>query len=402
MKYTFLKNNQINFQCTVIFTALAESLSNIILVWLIYNYTHDPFAISLITFTNYLPMILSVITFIFIADLINPLYQYYINNLLFLFISLGIFLSFYFKTNILICTIMVCILQIIYSVVRTTNKTNSNKIIKLLFDQETGNKVIQASFSIVQICQTLGNLIANLFIINNSGLYGFLLIIIFYFICYFLSYNLYINNNKYFIKKNIDNNINNINFSWFKEIFRNKNLIKILFFSIPSSGIYQYINTILPFLTKLTTIKSTLSYSTLTFFSTFTTTIMGFLIYKNILTKKFIEKYTFLICFILLSILSITKNFFLIILLIAICLGFLTAHILCMQLSINMLSKYSNLGKFTILRNSIASLSKVLFSFLSVYVIHRYKLSYIYIYISYIALFFQLAHYIWYLPKKNK
>ncbi len=394
MKFNFLKDNKINFQYTVMFTALAESLSNIILVWLIYNYTHDPLFISLITFTNYFPMILSVITFIFIVDLINPLYQYYINNLLFLLVSLGLFLSFYFKINILLCTIIVCFLQMIYSVVRITNKTNSNKIIKLLFDQETGNKIVQASFSIIQICQTLGNLIANFFIVNNIGLYGYLLIISLYLICYFLSYILYLNNNKYFIKEKSQNN--NINFLWFKEIFKNKDLIKILFFSIPSSGIYQYINTILPFLSKLTYLKSSFCYSILTFSCTFLTTIMGFLIYKNILTKEFIERYTFLICFIILTLLGKTRNFFLINFLIAICSSFLTAHVLCMQLSINMLSDYSNLGRLTILRNAVASLSKILFSFLSVYILNHFKIYNIYFYISYIALFFQLSHYLYY------
>lgn len=89
----------------------------------------------------------------------------------------------------------------IYSATRTINKTNSNKIIKLLFKKNIGNKIIQISFSITQIFQTLGNFLGNLFILNNITIYGFVLINIFYLINCILAFKISKNSQKYLIIK---------------------------------------------------------------------------------------------------------------------------------------------------------------------------------------------------------
>ncbi len=398
----FLNIKQIQYQITIILISFSESIENTILVWLVYNYTKSSIAVSLITFANYFPMFISIITLIFIIDSINPIYQYYLNNILFLIISLGIFLIFSLNININLCLFLVFILQMIYSTIRTINKTNSNKIIKLLFKKNIGNKVIQISFSITQIFQTLGNFIANIFILKNITLYGFTFINIFYLISSLLSFNIYKNNKKYLLKINKKKNKNNkSNSNWIKHIFNNKKLLETLFFSIPSSGIYQYLITILPFLTTLVIYKSSLVYSILNFFCALSSSIIGFLLYKDIISRKFIEKYTFILCFLFLSILSVTKNFFILILLNSLCFGLLSGHIICMQIKINTYTSYFNLGKFTIIRNSIASLSKILFSFLSVFFLKNFSIFYVYLFLAFISLFFQFI-YIIYFNKKKK
>ncbi len=392
----FSISKQINYQITVVLVSLAESIENIILVWIIYNYTHNPFALSLITFANYFPMFISAAVLIFIADSINPIYQYYLNNLLFLIISWGMFFLFFFQINTKLCLISVFILQMVYSTTRTINKINANKIIKLLFTKKEGNKIIQISFSITQIFQTLGNLIGNIFIINSISLYGFIFMSFLYFISLIFSLTLLINNNKYFLLKEKENKNKNtqLNFLWFKKLFKNTKLLKSLIFSIPSSGLYQYLITILPFLTKIIHYKSNFIFSILNFFCALFSSIIGFLLYKDIISKKFIEKYTFIICFSLLILLSLTKNFIIILILNSLCFGFLAGHIICMQINVNMNSSYFNLGKFTIIRNSITSLSKIFFSFISVIILNNFPLFYIYLFIAFISLLFQLMYYL--------
>lgn len=359
-----------------------------------YNYTHDPIAISMIAVNNYLPMILSIIIFIFIADLINPLYQYCINNILFFIITLSIFLIFKLKLSGIKFVIINSILQIIYSIIRTTNKINSNKILELIFENKSSKKTLQTSFFINQLFQTTGTVIANLFIISNLAIYSFSLIIISYLICFFISYILMINNNeKYNLKKNNDNNLcNKKKYNpLIKDIF-NKEFMKIMLFSIPSSGIYQYLNTMIPFLTKLMNIKSNITYSILIFFFSFSTTVISYLIYKNIINKKFIERYTFLICFINLLLLSYTNNLIMMLIFISICSSLLTAHILYMQMNINLNFGYNNLGKLTIIRNSVASFAKVIFSLMSAFLLKKLSFFYLYIIISFISLFFQILN----------
>ncbi len=390
----FINNNEINYQITVLLTSLSESIFNIVLTWLMYNYTHDPIAISMIAVNNYLPMILSIIIFIFIADLINPLYQYCINNILFFIITLSIFLIFKLKLSGIKFVIINSILQIIYSIIRTTNKINSNKILELIFENKSSKKTLQTSFFINQLFQTTGTVIANLFIISNLAIYSFSLIIISYLICFFISYILMINNNeKYNLKKNNDNNLcNKKKYNpLIKDIF-NKEFMKIMLFSIPSSGIYQYLNTMIPFLTKLMNIKSNITYSILIFFFSFSTTVISYLIYKNIINKKFIERYTFLICFINLLLLSYTNNLIMMLIFISICSSLLTAHILYMQMNINLNFGYNNLGKLTIIRNSVASFAKVIFSLMSAFLLKKLSFFYLYIIISFISLFFQILN----------
>ncbi len=391
----FWESKQIKYQLTIILVSLAESIENTILIWLVYNTTKSSLAVSLITFANYFPMFISAITFIFIVDYINPIKQYYLNNIIFLIISLGIFFVFFLKINIYLCLLFVFILQMIYSTTRTINKTNSNKIIKLLFKQNIGNKIIQISFSITQIFQTLGNFIGNLFILNNITLYGFIFISIFYLLSCILSLKLLQKNEKYFLikeKKKKNKEDIKLNLKWIKNNFKNKKLIETLFFSIPSSGIYQYLSTILPFLTTLINYKSSFVYSTLNFFCALFSSIIGFMLYKDIITKKFIEKYTFLLCFLFLSILSITNNFLVLIFLNSLCFGLLSGHIICMQIKINTYSTYFDLGKLTIIRNSVASLAKIIFSFLSVFLINHFSIFNVYLFLALISLFFQFTY----------
>ncbi len=392
----FWKSKQIQYQLTVILISLAESIENTILIWLIYNYTNSSLAVSLITFANYFPMFISAITLIFIVDSINPIRQYYLNNIIFLIISLNIFLVFFLKISIYWCLSLIFILQMIYSTTRTINKTNSNKIIKLLFKQNIGNKIIQISFSITQIFQTLGNFLGNLFILNNITIYGFIIINIFYLINCILAFKISKNSKKYLIIKEKERikkkESTKISWKWIQDIFKNKKILKVLFFSIPSSGIYQYLSTILPFLTTTINYKSHYTYSILNFFCAFFSSIIGLLLYKDIISKKFIEKYTFLICSILLFILSLTKNFFILIFVNSICFGLLSGHIICMQIKINTYCSYFDLGKLTIIRNSISSLAKILFSFLSVFFLNNFSIFYVYLFLAFISLFFQITY----------
>ncbi len=390
----FLENKKINYQLTIVLISLSESIENIILIWLIYNYTNNPLIISLISLINYFPMFISAVTFIFIADSINPTYQYYINNIFFLLISFLIFCSFfYIQINIKICLILVFILQTLYSFIRTINRINSNKIVKLLFNKKESNEVIKISFSIIQIFQTFGNLIANFFILYNISLYGFILICFFYLINFYFSYKLLKYNKKhdFLLNKNLNKN-ENIDLFWFKKIFLNKKLFYIFFFSIPSSGIYQYLYTILPFISKIINYKSSIVYSSLNFSCAFFSTIIVYFLYKKIISRKFIEKYTFIICFFIFLFLSFTNNFYFILILNSICFSFLTGHMLCMQIKINKNSSYFNLGKFTIIRNSISSIAKIFFSFLSVIIFKKFNLMYVYFFISIISLLFQMIY----------
>ncbi len=385
-----LKNKHINYQIINILISLIECTQNTILVWLVYKYTYSSFGISLINFANYFPMVISIFTLISIADNINPLYQNYINNLLSFLISFLIFLLFLFKPKLNIFLLLIFILQISFSFIRTLNKTNFNKITKILFKKKDINKILKISLSIIQVSQTIGNLIGNLFVLNNIPLFGFIFTCLIYIINSFISYILWKKYKNIFI---LEKTNKKFKLNLFKSLFNNKKLLSILLFSIPSSGLFQYLMAILPFLTNIIKLKSHYSYSILNFFCTFFSSIVGFVLYKNFIFNL-IKNYTFLICSILLYILVISKNFFFILIINSICLGILSGHIICMQIEINKYSSYINLGKYTILRNSISSFSKILFSLLSIYFVNNFSLSFVYFFGSIVLFIFQFLYYL--------
>lgn len=387
-----IKNKNINYYLTNIIVSSIECVQNTILVWLVFNYTNNSYSISLINFSNYFPMVISIFTFISIADNINPLYQYYINNLLSLIISFLIFLLFLIKPKINIFLILIFILQISFSFIRTLNKINFNKITKILFKKNSTDKIFKMLLSLIQISQTVGNIIGSLFIIQNIPLFGFIFTFFMYGISSFLSYFLWKEYKNIFINKTKNIKIK-LNLNLLKYLLKNKKLLSILIFSIPSSGLFQYLMVTLPSLTKIVNLKSNYSYSILNFCCTFFSSMVGFILYSNSIFNL-IKYYTFIICSILLSILIFSKNFFLLLIVNSICFGLLAGHIICMQIEINKFSSYFNLGKYTLIRNSVSSLSKILFSLLSVYLINNFPLYFVYIFGSIILFLFQIMYFL--------
>ncbi len=396
----FIKEKNVNYQLTNILTAFIECTQNTILVWLVYKYTYSSIAISLMTFANYFPMVISIFTFISIADNINPLYQYCFNNFLFFFISILTLLLFIIKPNINLFLILIFILQISISFIRTLHKTNFSKITKILFEvsENERDKILKMSLSIIQIFQTVGNILGNLFIIFNVPKLGLSFTCLIYIINFYLSYLLLFNYNYLFI-----NNISlksKKRFIWslnlLIDLFNNKKLLGILLFSIPSSGFFQYLMSMLPFLTKIFYIhlNSNYSYSILNFCCTFLASIIGFILY-NEFCFNLVQNYTFLICSFILFLLSINNNFIILLFLSSICFGLLAGHIICMQVQINKYSTYVDLGKYTLLRNSVASLSKIIFSLLSIYFINNCSLFFVYIFAASCLLLFHFLNYLY-------
>ncbi len=382
------------YQIILILLSLADSIQNVVLIWLVYQYTNNLFAVSLVTFANYFPPFISFFTFLGIADSINPVKQFYLSNIILSLGSVIIFLLFQLKLKLSICFFIVFILQIILSCIKTFNRIFSNKFVKILFNTNEGEKIIQISGALIQISQCVGTGLGNLFILQNISIYSFILISFIYGLILYLS-SLLFHNNSFLIEHitthknsgsiwdwNINNN-NNIkksdNVLWLKNILQNKQLLQILIISIPSSGIYQYLSNILPFLTSMrmsiSTFKNTkISFSFFSFFSTLSAAIIGIMLFKNIISTQFLEKYSFIICAGLLLILSINHNFFMSLICISLCLGLLSGLIICLQTRTNQFSSYMDLGKFTILRTSIVSLAKIVFAFLSACLVNKLSL----------------------------
>ncbi len=178
----FYKNRtQIYYQTITLLMSLAENILNTILVWLIYKNIHNSLIMSLVTFTSYFPMFISVL-FIYLADKINPIKQAYINNIISYLICLLLCVTLLFNFKITTYVTILLIIQFIFSYIKTINKIIYNKIIKILFKLQEREKVIQFGWSVNQISQIISNLISNFLIIYNLDKISFILVGIIYFV----------------------------------------------------------------------------------------------------------------------------------------------------------------------------------------------------------------------------
>lgn len=173
MNYKYKK--QTYYQLTVILTSISENIQNTILLWFIYKNIHNPLFVSLVSFVSYFPMFVSVL-FISLADLIHPIKQTYINNILSLILCLLICFLFFLNFNIKTYILLLLLIQLIFSSIRTSNKIIYNKSIKYLFNSKEREKTIQLSYSTTQIVQTISNFINNFIIVYNLNKLSFIFI----------------------------------------------------------------------------------------------------------------------------------------------------------------------------------------------------------------------------------
>ncbi len=385
--------NRINYQTIITLLSVAENIQNVILTWLLYKYINNTIAISLLTFVNYFPTFLSIVTLILIADVINPIIQFYVGNIILIISYLSIFFLFNIKLNIYYYIYFILFIQMIFSFIKASNKVFTNKFVKIFFKKKKREKIIQISFTVIQFFQSLGSLIGNIFIIFDYTLHSFIFISGIYLINLLYSIYLFKSNkhlsNQIYDSKNKSNKIKiSYVISWIKKLSKNPKLLMILIISIIFSGIYQYLITVLPFLTSLINLDNHTSFFLLNFFCTFLSSITGVLLYKDIFSETFIKKYNIFVCLILLLSMSFFKKFYILLILNSLCFGALSVYVIYIQTETNKHSNYSDLGKFIVLRNSISSLSKIIFSFISAFIYNHTNLYFVYMFPFLVLLIF--------------
>ncbi len=167
-------------------------------------------------------------------------------------------------------------------------------------------------------------------------------------------------------------------------------MLIILIFPVFSSSISQYLLTILPFLTKLSSLKTSVSFAILNFSCSISPFIIGILLYYNLISNKLFKlKNMFYIC-IILFLLMLNKLFFISIILNFLYFGILSGYIVCMQVKTNSLTNYADLGKFIILRNSLISFFRIIFSFIASYLYKNVSLSVFYFFAFLLFMLFYL------------
>ncbi len=185
---------------------------------------------------------------------------------------------------------------------------------------------------------------------------------------------------------------------WMKTIQYNKPFLSLLLFTIASNGIYQYLHTTLPFFgTYLSLVYTTQhNFQYLSFSSVLASSFISLLLLYNVISTKFIKKYSLLLTAVLLFLLSFNNNFIILLIINALCCSLLSGFMVYIQTKMNISFTYYDLGKYTLIYNAVLSVSKIIFSLLSATLLNAVHTNLFWLYFtpSVILVIFQyICHY---------
>ncbi|MDC9581274.1 MFS transporter, partial [Xenorhabdus sp. PR6a] len=176
-----LQKNFIGFQIYTAFSSLAEGTQSVIILWLVFQITHSPLAVSFTVIAGYLPSAIMGFFLLSFADARNPAWQLTVSNgiLTLSAFSLSLFFLFSAMKPSLLMLIVVTV-QCILSLVKMFNKTSVSRIVRDNFTPEDGSKILQISASNIQISQTVGAALGGVFLTLGYGNSGLFVVAIFY------------------------------------------------------------------------------------------------------------------------------------------------------------------------------------------------------------------------------
>ncbi|MEX0447221.1 MFS transporter [Xenorhabdus sp. SGI246] len=391
----------IGFQAYTTFSALAEGLQSVIILWLVFQITRSPLAVSLTIIAGYLPSAIMGFFLLSFADAKNPAKQLSVSNGILTLSAFCLSLFFLFSaTQPTLLMLAVVTVQSILSLVKMFNKTSVNRIVRDNFTPEDGSKMLQISASNIQISQTSGTALGGLFLTLDIGNSGLFIAGLFY-----VASTIAIGFFTYFTLSTIPTTVHTdkkqkqlLNKTYLVHVLNQQELRKILLFSIPSSGAFQFINTSLPPLADTFTKSGANFYATLNISCMIAGFISGLLLSRRIVSEKFILNHALLVSAIIILLMIGTDNKYLVSMLLFGATLFITCHIICIQVKCNQAPEKQDVGKFTMLRTSISSLSKITFSLGAGVLLSLLSLKTTYYLMVFILLLFSLQ---WYLCQRN-
>ncbi|MCW7547477.1 MFS transporter [Photorhabdus sp. APURE] len=396
-----LRKKFIGFQTYTAFSALAEGMQSVIILWLVFQITHSPLAVSLTIIAGYLPSAIMGFFLLSFADTKNPTRQLTVSNGILTLSALCLPLFFLFSaTQSTLLMLAVVTVQSILSLVKMFNKTSVNRIVRDNFTPEDGSKMLQISASNIQISQTLGAALGGVFLTLDAGNTGLFIAGFFYAAStiatgFFTSFTSSVIPTTVHADKKQKKLLDK---AYLVHVFSRQELRKILLFSIPSSGTFQFINTSLPPLADTLTESGANFYASLNISCMIAGFISGLLLSRKIVGEKFILNHALLISAIIIVLMAGTENKYLVAALLFCTTLFITCHIICIQVKCNQVPEKQDVGKFIMLRTSIASLSKITFSLSAGALLSLFSLRTTYYLMVGILLLFSLQ---WYLSQRD-
>ncbi|WP_370425447.1 MFS transporter (plasmid) [Pantoea vagans] len=398
LKYESKKNSY--FQIYNFLSCSAEGIQTVIFLWFIYHVTHSPMFVSLTIVSSYLPSAILGIFLLKKADASNPGKHLFISNVSLSVISLIVYFILLLNAGFGTTTLSIFYLaQAILSVVKMFNKTSQNRIIRTAFSRKDAIKALQLASSGMQAAQVFGAAIGGWAI--STGYYMHALMLT----CCIYLLNIYIST--LFESVHPDNKDEKVIFQIdsvtkknqsFTYLFRKKDFLLPLVFTVPSSGALQFLNTSLPSLSSLYG-NSEHFYPLLNLTLQIAVIISGIAATFNMLSLKTSLRFFLCISGITLILLGLLSgSHFAAYTFLFLTSFFISWHMISIKVLTNQMPDIAHVGKFTMMRNSIASFVKIFFSLSSGLFLTYYSITTTYLILAAILFAFNI---LWFYQSSN-
>ncbi|MGC0865006.1 MFS transporter [Pantoea agglomerans] len=380
------------FQVYNFLSCSAEGIQTVIFLWLIYHETHSAMLVSLTIVSSYLPS--AILGFIFLkqADMNSPGRQLLFSNICLGAISLTVYLILVNSEGLGLLTLIIFYFtQAVLSVVKMFNKTSQNRIIRQTFAKADAIRALQLASSGMQAAQVLGAAIGGWAISTGYYMHALMLTCFIYFL------NIYVSS---LFERGGKNNkdakaIRPVNSAATEKtslsfLFGRKSFLLPLIFTVPSSGALQFLNTSLPSLSSLYSNSENI-YPLLNITLQVAVIFSGIVAALNLLSLKSSLSLSLLISGISVLLMYFTAGhlYALYFFLFTTCL-FISWHMISIKVLTNQMPDINHIGKFTMVRNSVASCVKIVFSLSSGVLLTFYSIKTTYLILAMILIFFNL------------
>lgn len=380
------------FQIYNFLSCSAEGIQTVIFLWLIYHETHSAILVSLTIVSSYLPS--AILGFIFLphADANSPSRQLLFSNIFLGVISLLVYIILVRSEGLGLLTLSIFYFtQAILSVVKMFNKTSQNRIIRQTFAKADAIRALQLASSGMQAAQVLGAAIGGWAISTGYYMHALMLTCFIYFLNIYVS-SLFERGGKNAKEAKSIRPVNSAatDQTSVSFIFGSKNFLLPLIFTVPSSGALQFLNTSLPSLSSLYSNSGNI-YPLLNLTLQVAVIFSGIAATLNLLSLKSSLSFSLLISgiSILFICVSTGHQYALYFFLFTTC-CFVSWHMISIKVLTNQMPDINHIGKFTMIRNSIASWVKIIFSLSSGIFLTFHSIKTTYLILAMLLIFFNL------------
>lgn len=395
-------NSALALQLFYLFSSAAELMQGVGIVFAIYSITGSSTWVGILGACAYVPGVIFSLIFSHSADDSQTENKLSISNIYLVLgaILLSIFELFNINTHLHI--ILFLVVQSSLSVVKAFNKSYSSRIIRLFYSGKSGAKIIQRANSFGILGGLIGAGLSGIIIDHLDIIWCFTSATLLYIISLYAakcSLRTAIPKSNFKLGESKET-LEATRFTYSNSKLENQILHIVLIFSIPSSSLLPYLNTLSVPLANLVSPNASASYlSLLTLAASGGGICAGLFLSTIHVPRKYILNYSLPLVIICSSILSIIDSSIVITLFIFLYSFLATAHVLTMQVLTNQLPSVEEVARFTLLRNAWAGMSKGIASIIAGVVISVGGISFGWVMI---ASFLTLVVFAWFLLVKNK